>query len=226
MKKQAQGYGIITFNQGQGGAGDLVKLWDEAEDLGNWTIRTSNDSLASRLRSQGYLQGYSGEYTITEAGRKEIVNAIMFEDNALESKKVAAQAPGLFMQSRGFMRCASKTIDAAPEKLKPIIVASRPDTWAKGLMHHRPLETSECALFIFAKEDSHSFWNQNVDFPIDLLYYDAKGRYVGGGSLEAQQRQAVASPANTKYVVEAKRGVSEFTGNRNLWDIIDIESIG
>lgn len=227
MLKKADGYGIVNFNGGgYGNTDDLLKLWDTAEDLGDWTIKTSDDNLASKLRSHGYLQGYSGQYTITERGRKEIINAIMFEDHSMEKVSNSnSLKQALPLISGNFMRAANQVIDSKPAKLKPIIVASGPESWEKGLMHHRPLEGSECALFIFASEDTYSFWNNNVSFPIDLTYYGNKGNYLGFGALEAYQQKSIKSAGSTKYVIEAKRGSAGITGDRNLWDIIDLDSL-
>lgn len=81
--------------------------------------------------------------------------------------------------------------------------AQTPDSLAKGLMHSKPLEKDECALFIFKHLNNHSFWNKNVDYPICLLFLDENFEIRDIGHLDAhQETPCVGGYPHIKYVVE------------------------
>ena len=87
--------------------------------------------------------------------------------------------------------------------MKIILVADTDLKRTRGLMHHRPLEKNECAFFDFPREGKHSFWNNNVDFPISLIFCDKEGKVIDIKRLEAQQKTSVSPDSfDTKYVIE------------------------
>ena len=87
--------------------------------------------------------------------------------------------------------------------MKIILIADTDLKRTRGLMHHRPLEKNECAFFDFPREGKHSFWNNNVDFPISLIFCDKDKNVIDIKKLEAQQKTSVAPDSfNTKYVIE------------------------
>lgn len=90
--------------------------------------------------------------------------------------------------------------------LKIILLADKPDTLAKGLMHSSPLQMNECAFFIFNHLDNYSFWNKNVDYPISLFFLDENFQIKNIGKLDAQQEKpCYANYPLTKYVIEGHK---------------------
>ena len=87
--------------------------------------------------------------------------------------------------------------------MKIILIADTDYKRTKGLMFHKPLEKNECAVFDFPREGKHSFWNNNVDFPISLIFCKKDGTVEDIKTLQAQQRSAVAPDSyDIKYVIE------------------------
>ena len=90
--------------------------------------------------------------------------------------------------------------------MKIILIADTDMKRMRGLMHHRPIEEDECAFFEFPREGKHSFWNNNVDFPISLIFCNKDGSVKDIKHLEAQQKQMVSPDSfDIKYVIEAHR---------------------
>lgn len=94
--------------------------------------------------------------------------------------------------------------------MKIILVADNNISRAKGLMGHRSLNEDECAYFYFQKEGSYSFWNNNVDFPISLMFLDKNGVVEDIKYLNKQQMSSVVPSSNkVRHVIEAHRNAPE-----------------
>ena len=94
------------------------------------------------------------------------------------------------------------------------LLCNTPETRQKGLMFAAPLKMDECAFFVFNHLDSYSFWNQNVSFPISLLFLDENFEIKDIGHLDAQQERPCRSRYPlTKYVLE---GHSELPKEQNI----------
>ena len=97
--------------------------------------------------------------------------------------------------------------------MKVILVADNDLTRRLGLMHHRPLDKDECAVFCFEREGQHSFWNKNVDFPISLIFCDKNKKVKDIQYLEAQQTNGVYPKSyDITYVIEAHRDAPNTIG--------------
>jgi uncharacterized protein len=69
------------------------------------------------------------------------------------------------------------TISISKKRYNAIIA----DTFIKkmiGLMYRNGIAKNQCMLFIFASEDYHAIWMQNMLFPIDVVWADSRGRIV------------------------------------------------
>jgi len=87
--------------------------------------------------------------------------------------------------------------------VKIIINADTEIKRIKGLMHHRPITKNECALFTMARCGQHVFWNKNVDFPISLIFCNAKKEVKEVLTLQAHQTDFIKPQSHDiLYVVE------------------------
>ena len=93
-----------------------------------------------------------------------------------------------------------------------------------GLMNQKPLEKNECAYFYFEKKGKHSFWNKNVDFPISLIFCNAKGNVEDIKYLQKHQLQGVSSQtSNINHVIEAHADAPQSFGIK-IGDKLDIQN--
>jgi uncharacterized membrane protein (UPF0127 family) len=77
-------------------------------------------------------------------------------------------------------------------------------------MFAKPLDKYEVAFFIFPREDQHSFWNKNVDFPLSLAFLDRNFKIVDIKDMDEQSTKSCSPKSNNvKYVVEANKNTFE-----------------
>jgi uncharacterized membrane protein (UPF0127 family) len=57
-------------------------------------------------------------------------------------------------------------------------LADTPQERASGLMHRPPLPPGTGMLFVYERPQAVRFWNKNVAFPIDILYFDDDHRLL------------------------------------------------
>jgi|GEM_PF-1382775 len=89
---------------------------------------------------------------------------------------------------------------------------------AKGLMYVEEMPENEGMLFVFDREDIHSFWMMNTMIPLDILFFDAKGELVDmkndfqpcENSLNCPSYQ---SKGAAQYVLEVNSSVYNETDN-------------
>lgn len=95
---------------------------------------------------------------------------------------------------------------------------------ARGLMFQKPLRPDEGALFVFESPSLGYFWNKNVQFPIDIAFFNGEKRLMNVQYLGANQTHPVFAPGKYSYVVEAPLGWfvrNKITYGTNLGNIID-----
>jgi len=69
----------------------------------------------------------------------------------------------------------------AGEQFQVELTVSREEK-QRGLMHRDPLPKGTGMLFIYATPQPTRFWNKNVRFPIDILYFDANQAFLRADS--------------------------------------------
>jgi uncharacterized membrane protein (UPF0127 family) len=75
-----------------------------------------------------------------------------------------------------------------------------------GLSLFPNLTEEEFAQFDYDELTFHPYWNKNVNYPIDIGFYDENKRLIHKTSMDADQRALVYSPSPYRYVIETRKG--------------------
>lgn len=78
----------------------------------------------------------------------------------------------------------------------------------QGLSGREGLAEGEGMIFIFDREEAHSFWNKDMKFPLDVLWM-ARGEIVGVSPLPAYDGQTpaiITAPSPVDVVLEVPSG--------------------
>lgn len=88
-----------------------------------------------------------------------------------------------------------------------IELATTPQQHAYGLMHLRRLAPDAGMLFVFKEMGIRRFWMKNTLIPLDMLFFDAEGRFVSAVQ-QATPESLVPrrSDGPAKYVLELNGG--------------------
>jgi len=81
----------------------------------------------------------------------------------------------------------------------------------KGLMYRKSLPKNEGMLFIFPKEDYHSFWMKNTFISLDIIWLDKNGEVVfiskNNKPCLNESCPIIKPTAKAKYVLEINSGL-------------------
>ncbi len=91
-------------------------------------------------------------------------------------------------------------------------IADTKDKRKTGLMFRESLPKNQGMLFIFDREESHSFWMKNMRIPLDIIYICQDKRIVDIKADVAPCRDScygLAPGAKAKYVLEVNAGFAE-----------------
>ena len=102
------------------------------------------------------------------------------------------------------------------------VVISR-ESVGKGLMFRNSLPEKQGMLFIFGKEDRHSFWMKNMIFPLDMIWIDSHKKIVAiSQDVEPCSDSCVdiVPLAKSKYVLEVNSGFTK-KNNINIGDQVE-----
>ena len=95
-----------------------------------------------------------------------------------------------------------------------------------GLMFRDSIKPNECMLFIFHDEGQHPIWMRNMRFPIDIVWYDSRGRVVSFVESAKPSRgldlSSYHSKGPSRYVVEFNAGFVK----KNKVKINDVAKFG
>jgi len=85
-------------------------------------------------------------------------------------------------------------------------VAKTPEETGQGLMGRKQLGDSEGMLFIFEKEDYHSFWMKNTLIPLSIAFIDKEGRILRFTVIKPLSLDSHPPPKPILYALEMKQG--------------------
>jgi uncharacterized membrane protein (UPF0127 family) len=104
----------------------------------------------------------------------------------------------------------SQTLPKIPIYLKGkeiwVEVVRTPEERAQGLMGRKHLGDDEGMLFIFEKEDYHSFWMKNTLIPLSIAFIDREGTILKIADMEPLTLDSHPPPKPVLYALEMKKG--------------------
>ena len=93
-------------------------------------------------------------------------------------------------------------------------VANTAEERAKGLMGRMQLGQDEGMLFIFEREDYHSFWMKNTRVPLSIAFIDREGKIVRITHMEPFSLESHGPPSPVRYALEMRQGWFSANGIR------------
>ena len=91
-------------------------------------------------------------------------------------------------------------------------VAANEDTKAKGLMGHSKPGNNDGMIFVYEIPDILGFWMKNVDYPLDILFFDENLEIVDNQTMdpyngeEDKDIKVYNSKHKAQYAVELRAG--------------------
>ena len=86
----------------------------------------------------------------------------------------------------------------------------------QGMMFRRELAADRGMLFVYAQAQSQAFWMRNCHIALDILFFDAQGRFINGHysapPCNSGQCPTYDSQRPARYVLELAGGVGRALG--------------
>jgi uncharacterized membrane protein (UPF0127 family) len=122
---------------------------------------------------------------------------------ALVAQPLAAACDGARAELRGEWGTARFRVE----------IADTPQTRAQGLMFVESLPSTAGMLFVFPDERIRTFWMRNTLVSLDILYFDAEGRWVSAQENAVPlDETTLPSDGPAQYVLEINAGLVERFG--------------
>lgn len=102
-------------------------------------------------------------------------------------------------------------------------VADTPEERSHGLMFRTELPEKHGMLFVFEEQKVLSFWMKNTVIPLDILFFDGKGRIVSQTTMEPCQEDpcpTYASAAAAQYVLEVPSSFAQKYAVGQGWRLV------
>lgn len=94
-----------------------------------------------------------------------------------------------------------------------VMLADTPKKRALGLMHVEHLPKRGGMLFIYPSEAKVAFWMKNTLIPLDILFFDARGKMTGmHANAQPHDLTPKVGGETVKYVLEINGGLSKDYG--------------
>lgn len=95
----------------------------------------------------------------------------------------------------------------------------------QGLMYRKSLDNNHGMLFVFTEPRQVSFWMKNVSLPLDVGYFDSKGRLIEQYALYPYDETPIFSKSHDiQFVLEMKRDWFEKNQIKS-GDVLDLEKV-
>ena len=92
-------------------------------------------------------------------------------------------------------------------------VADTPDTQTRGLMYRAHLAPDGGMIFLFDREQNHSFWMKNTSLPLDMIFISREGRIVGiHANAEPYSLKPIDVGSPSRAVLEVNAGFAAAHG--------------
>jgi uncharacterized membrane protein (UPF0127 family) len=92
-------------------------------------------------------------------------------------------------------------------------IADTPEKHAKGLMFRTHIRADYAMLFVFAEEETRSFWMKNTLIPLDIIYLNSDRQIVGMHCsvppCGSDPCPSYTSALPARYVVEIRGGLAK-----------------
>jgi len=85
-------------------------------------------------------------------------------------------------------------------------IVRTPEERARGLMGRKHLAEDEGMLFIFEKEDYHSFWMKDTLLPLSIAFIDRGGKILKIADMEPLTLNSHPPPKPILYALEMRKG--------------------
>ena len=113
-----------------------------------------------------------------------------------------------------------------------VMIADTEPRRVRGLMFEDPLPYDQGMIFVFPESGLYSLWMLNMQFPLDMIWFDQDGKVVHietdvppcKAALEIATCQSVIPDAEAVYILEVTAGFVE-KNNITINSILDIISI-
>ena len=121
----------------------------------------------------------------------------------------------------GFLLIQNKKesyVEIAGQKIRVDVVRTQADQ-NKGLSGRRSLNENEGMLFVFENPGPHPFWMKDMNFPIDIIWFDGEGKivYIKKNAEPGSYPDIFDPGRDASYVLEVASGFSD-TNNLELGD--------
>ncbi len=94
-----------------------------------------------------------------------------------------------------------------------VTIADTPETRARGLMFVEEMPRNAGMFFVFPNERIRRFWMSNTLIPLDIIYFDAGGRWVSvAADAVPLDETSLPSEGPARYVLEVNAGLAERFG--------------
>ena len=101
-------------------------------------------------------------------------------------------------------------------------IADDPEERSQGLMNRESIAVDHGMLFLFDKAEPLTFWMKNTVIPLDIIFFDGRGQFIGADSMlpcteDPCLRYTSSGPSST--ALEVKKGFVELHGIGPGWRI-------
>ncbi|MEN9524094.1 MAG: hypothetical protein RL536_163 [Candidatus Parcubacteria bacterium] len=153
------------------------------------------------------LQEFVASTTVSSADTIKNIESVL--DLASTTTEIQDQTPSL-------------TPLNTPKGTLYVYVAKNPTTREQGLSGYPSLDADQGMLFIFPTENPQSFWMQDMNFPLDIVWMDRYKKIIGVTPNISPKTypKTFASPGKVQFVLEINAGSAEKFGLREGTTVI------